>query len=116
MSLQVTRCLAFIVALGATEWLITSLDFFTFLQVTRCLAFIVALGATEWLITRVDFFMSLQVTRCLASIVALGATEWLITSVDFFHFPSCDPMFVYSLLAPILPLLTLCFGGKQEAK
>ena len=44
----------------------------------------------------VDLFMSLQETQCLAFIVALGATEWLITSVDFFHFPSSDPMFVYS--------------------
>ena len=60
--------------------------FFMSLQVTRCLAFIVALGATEWLITSLDFFMSLQVTQCLAFMVALGATVWLFTSVDFFMY------------------------------
>ena len=69
--------------------------FFMSLQVTRCLAFIVALGATEWLITSVDFFMSLQVTQCLAFIVALGAKAY--PQCGFFHVSSSDPMFsIYS--------------------
>ena len=50
-----------IVILGATEWPITSVDFFHASSnglIVR--AFLVTLGTTEWPITSVDFFMSFQ--------------------------------------------------------
>ena len=76
MSIQIARCWAFVVTLGATEWFTTSVGSFVSLQSTWTWAFVVTLGATEWLVTSVGSFMSSM--HLMLSICSHTANNWRV--------------------------------------
>ena len=66
---------AVIVALGAGEWLISSVGSFMLVQSTYLVALVVTLGTGEWFIPRVSSLMGLQRTLLCECFVTIAAKE-----------------------------------------